>query len=116
MALNKKEEEILKQIEQELSKEDPDLAKTVETSTLSSFSRTRSMISFGTFLLGLLTMLGSYIVQPLIAMAGFALMAVSGYVFVRNTKALLKAENINEWNFKQVYSIIRNKDTSRQTK
>ena len=61
-------------------------------------------------------MLGSYIIQPLIAMTGFALMAVSGYVFVRNTKALLKAENINEWNFKQVYSIIRNKDTSRQTK
>ena len=103
MALNKKEEEILKQIEQELSKEDPDLAKTVETSTLSSFSRTRSMISFGTFLLGLLTMLGSYIIQPLIAMAGFALMAVSGYVFVRNTKALLKAENINE---KRKYLII----------
>ena len=60
--------------------------------------------------------LSHYIIQPLIAMAGFALMAVSGYVFVRNTKALLKAENINEWNFKQVYSIIRNKDTSRQTK
>ena len=52
MALNKKEEEILKQIELELSKEDPDLAKTVETSTLSSFSRTRSVISFGTFVLG----------------------------------------------------------------
>ena len=80
MALNKKEEEILKQIELELSKEDPDLAKTVETSTLSSFSRTRSVISFGTFVLGLLTMLGSYIVQPIIAMVGFALMAVSGYV------------------------------------
>jgi len=29
---------------------------------------------------------------------------------------LLRAENINEWNFKQVYSVIRNKDTSRQTK
>ena len=74
MALNKKEEEILKQIELELSKEDPDLAKTVETSTLSSFSRTRSVISFGTFVLGLLTMLGSYIVQPIIAMVGFGLL------------------------------------------
>jgi hypothetical protein len=40
MGLNKEEEEILKQIELELSKEDPDLAKTVETSTLSSFSDT----------------------------------------------------------------------------
>ena len=35
MGLNKKEEEILKQIEQELMKDDPDLAKTVEDSTLS---------------------------------------------------------------------------------
>ena len=34
MGLNKKEEEILKQIEQELMKDDPDLAKTVEDSTL----------------------------------------------------------------------------------
>jgi hypothetical protein len=116
MALNKKEEEILKQIEIELSREDPGLAKTVETSTLSSFSRIRSMISFGTFVLGLITMLGSYILQPLIAMAGFALMAVSGYFFARNTKALLRAENVHEWNFKQVYSVIRNKDNSRQTK
>ena len=116
MGLNKEEEEILKQIELELSKEDPDLAKTVETSTLSSFSRIRSIVSFVTFIIGLLTMFGSYILQPIIAMAGFALMAVSGYVFVRNTKALLKAENINEWNFKQVYTVIRNKDTSRQTK
>ena len=116
MALNKKEEEILKEIELELSKEDPDLAKTVKTSTLSNFSRTRSTFSFVTFIVGLLTMLGSYIVLPLLATAGFALMAISGYVFVRNTKALLKAENINEWNFKQVYSLIRNKDTSRQTK
>ena len=116
MGLNKKEEEILKQIELELSKEDPDLAKTVETSTLSSFSRTRSIVSFVTFIIGLLTMFGSYILQPIIDSAGCALMAVSGYVFVRNTKALLKAENINEWNFKQVYTVIRNKDTSRQTK
>ena len=91
MALNKKEEEILKEIELELSKEDPDLAKTVKTSTLSNFSRTRSTFSFVTFIVGLLTMLGSYIVLPLVATAGFALMAVSGYVFVRNTKALLKA-------------------------
>ena len=106
MGLNKEEEEILKQIELELSKEDPDLAKTVETSTLSSFSRTRSVLSFATFVIGLLTMLGSYILQPLIAIAGFALMAMSGYVFVRNTKALLRAENINEWNFKQVYRTI----------
>jgi len=116
MGLNKEEEKILKQIELELSKEDPDLAKTVETSTLSSFSRTRSIVSFVAFIIGLLTMFGSYILQPIIAMAGFALMALSGYVFVRNTKALLKAENINEWNFKQVYTVIRNKDTSRQTK
>ena len=77
MGLNKEEEEILKQIELELSKEDPDLAKTVETSTLSSFSRTRSVLSFATFVIGLLTMLGSYILQPLIAIAGFALMAMS---------------------------------------
>ena len=116
MGLNKKEEEILKQIELELSKEDPDLAKTVETSTLSNFSRTRSIVSFTTFIVGLLTMFGSYIIQPVIALVGFVVMAVSGYVFVRNTKALLKAENINEWNFKQIYSVIRNKDISRQTK
>ena len=61
-------------------------------------------------------MFGSYIIQPVIALVGFVVMAVSGYVFVRNTKALLKAENINEWNFKQIYSVIRNKDISRQTK
>jgi len=41
-------------------------------------------------------------------------MALSAYVFVYNTRALLKAENINEWNFKQVIKILRNKDTSRQ--
>ena len=70
------------------------------------------MISFGTFLLGLLTMLGSYIIQPLIAMAGFALMAVSGYVFVRNTKALLKAENDNNKTYGQILKDVRSADTN----
>ena len=49
MGLNKEEEEILKQIEQELMKDDPDLAKTVEDSTLSKFTRTRAVISFFVF-------------------------------------------------------------------
>jgi len=43
-------------------------------------------------------------------------MALSGYVFVTNTRSLLKAENINEWNFKQIFNLIRNKDNSRQNK
>ena len=41
-------------------------------------------------------------------------MAVSGYVFVFNTRALLKAENVKEWNVKQVIGILRNQDSSRQ--
>ena len=49
MGLNKKEEEILKQIEQELMKDDPGLAKTVEDSTLSKFTRNRAVISFFVF-------------------------------------------------------------------
>ena len=53
MGLNKKEEEILKQIEQELMKDDPGLAKTVEASTLSKFTRHRAVISFFVFVLGL---------------------------------------------------------------
>ena len=43
-------------------------------------------------------------------------MALSGYVFVTNTRALLKAENITEWNFKQIFNLLRNKDSSRQNK
>ena len=42
MGLNKKEQEILNQIEQELLKEDPELANTVKESTLSKYTRTRS--------------------------------------------------------------------------
>ena len=39
---------------------------------------------------------------------------ISGYIFVSNTKALLKAENITEWNISQVLKILRNQDSSRQ--
>ncbi len=116
MGLNKKEEEILKQIELGLSEEDPKLEKAVESLTLSNFSRSRSIISGITFLIGFIMMIGSYIIQPLIAVLGFVLMALSGYVFVTNTRSLLKAENINEWNFKQIFNLLRNKDNSRQNK
>ena len=116
MGLNKKEEEILKQIELGLSKDDPKLEKAVENLTLSNFSRARISISFVTFILGFLTMIGTYTIQPVFAIIGFVLMALSGYVFVTNTRSLLNAENIQEWNFKQIYKLVRNKDTSRQNK
>ncbi len=116
MGLNKEEEEILKQIELGLSEEDPKLEKAVESLTLSNFSRSRSIISGITFLIGFILMIGSYIVQPIVAVVGFVLMALSGYVFVTNTKSLLRAENINEWNFKQIFILLRNKDNSRQNK
>ncbi|MEC7926425.1 MAG: DUF3040 domain-containing protein [Actinomycetota bacterium] len=116
MGLNKEEEEILKQIELGLSEEDPKLEKAVESLTLSNFSRSRSIISGITFLVGFILMIGSYIVQPIVAVVGFVLMALSGYVFVTNTKSLLRAENINEWNFKQIFNLLRNKDNSRQNK
>ena len=114
MALNKKEQEILNQIEQELLKEDPELANTVKESTLSKYTRTRAVVSFFIFCIGLLTMFSTYIIQLTLALAGFVIMALSAYIFVSNTRALLNAENISEWNFKQVYKILRNKDTSRQ--
>ena len=44
MGLNKKEQEILNQIEQELLKEDPELANTVKESTLSKYTRTRAIV------------------------------------------------------------------------
>jgi hypothetical protein len=95
-------------------KDDPDLAKTVEDSTLSKFTRNRAVISSFVFILGLLTMFSTYIIQPAIAIFGFSIMAVSGYVFVSNTRALLNAENVKEWNVKQVIKILRNQDSSRQ--
>ena len=55
MGLNKEEEEILKQIELGLSKDDPKLEKAVENLTLSNFSRARISISFVTFILGFFT-------------------------------------------------------------
>ena len=116
MGLNKKEEEILKQIELGLTEEDPKLEKAVESLTLSNFSRSRSIISGITFIVGFIMMIGSYIIQPVVAVTGFVLMALSGYVFVINTRALLKAENINEWNFKKIFNLLRNKDNSRQKK
>ena len=116
MGLNKKEKEILKQIELGLTEEDPKLEKAVESLTLSNFSRSRSIISGITFIVGFFMMIGSYIIQPVIAFMGFVLMALSGYVFVTNTRSLLKAENINEWNFKQIFTLLRNKDNSRQNK
>ncbi len=116
MGLNKKEEEILKQIEMGLTEEDPKLEKAAETLTLSNFSRSRSIISGIIFIIGFIMMIGSYIIQPVVAVMGFVLMALSGYVFVINTRSLLKAENINEWNFKQIINLLRNKDNSRQNK
>ena len=116
MGLNKKEEEILKQIEMGLSEDDPKLEKAVESLTLSNFSRSRSIISGIVFIVGFFMMIGSYIIQPVVAVIGFVLMALSGYVFVTNTRALLKAENITEWNFKQIFNLLRNKDSSRQNK
>jgi len=116
MGLNKKEEEILKQIELGLTEEDPKLEKAAESLTLSNFSRSRSIISGVIFIVGFIMMIGSYIIQPVIAVMGFVLMALSGYIFVINTRSLLKAENINEWNFKQIFNLLRNKDNSRQKK
>ena len=116
MGLNKKEEEILKQIELGLSKDDPKLEKAVENLTLSNFSRARISISFITFILGFFTMIGTYTIQAAFAVVGFVVMALSGYVFVTNNRSLLNAENIQEWNFKQIYKLVRNKDTSRQNK
>ena len=43
MGLNKKEQEILNQIEQELLKEDPELANTVKESTLSKYTSSFSV-------------------------------------------------------------------------
>ncbi len=114
MGLNKKEQEILKQIEEGLLKQDPELAKTVEDSTLSKFTRSRAVLSFFIFIFGLFVMFSTYIIEPVIAVLGFSTMAVAGYVFVYNTRALLKAENVKDWNFKQVVRVLRNKDTSRQ--
>ena len=114
MALNEKEEKILKEIEENLFKDDPNLAQTVETTTLSGYSRSRSIISLTFFFIGLLTMFGTYIVQPAIAITGFVTMAIAGFLFVTNIKLLLRSENITEWNFKTVYRIIRNQDISRQ--
>ena len=56
MGLNKEEEEILKQIELGLTEEDPELEKTAESLTLSNFSRSRSLISFITFVIGFFMM------------------------------------------------------------
>lgn len=114
MSLNEKEKEILKEIEENLFKDDPDLAQTVETTTLSGYSRSRSLISLLFFSLGLLTMFGTYIIQPALAISGFIVMAISGYLFVTNIKLLLRSENITEWNLKIIYSLIRNQDSSRQ--
>jgi hypothetical protein len=61
-------------------------------------------------------MIGTYTIQAAFAVVGFVVMALSGYVFVTNTRSLLNAENIQEWNFKQIYKLVRNKDTSRQNK
>ena len=46
MALNKKEQEILNQIEQELLKDDPDLANTVKESTLSKYTEQEPLFLF----------------------------------------------------------------------
>ena len=77
MGLNKKEEEILKQIELGLSKDDPKLEKAVENLTLSNFSRARISISFITFILGFFTMIGTYTIQAAFAVVGFVVMALS---------------------------------------
>ena len=59
-------------------------------------------------------MFGTYIIQPAIAITGFVIMAIAGFLFVTNIKLLLRSENITEWTFKTVYRIIRNQDISRQ--
>jgi ABC-type uncharacterized transport system fused permease/ATPase subunit len=114
MSLNEKEKEILKEIEENLSKDDPHLAQTVGTTTLSVYSRFRSLISLVFFSVGLLTMFGTYIILPALAISGFVVMAISGYLFVTNIKLLLRSENIDEWNLKIIYRLIRNQDSSRQ--
>ena len=60
MGLNKKEQEILKQIEMGLSEDDPKLEKAGENLTLSNFSRARITISFFIFLIGFITMIATY--------------------------------------------------------
>ena len=71
MGLNKKEQEILKQIEMGLSEDDPKLEKAVENLTLSNFSRARITISFFIFLIGFITMIATYTIQPIFCHSGF---------------------------------------------
>ena len=114
MTLNEEEQKILKEIEENLLKEDPTLAQTVEANTLSGYSRFRSLVSLMFFVFGFFTMFGTYIIQPLVAIFGFVVMAISGYLFFINIKMLLRSENVTEWNLKTIFRIIRNKDSSRQ--
>ena len=114
MILNEEEQKILKEIEENLLKEDPTLAQTVESTTLSGYTRSRSLLGLIFFVLGLVTMFGTYIIQPVVAIFGFIVMAFSGYLFVTNIKMLLRSENINEWNLKTIFRLIRNQDSSRQ--
>ena len=85
MGLNKEEEEILKQIEQELMKDDPDLAKTVEDSTLSKFTRNRAVISFFVFVILVIILLFFYSSSLLLIFLNISLLIFHDITFFSGT-------------------------------
>lgn len=92
MPLSDREQQILSDIEARLRQEDPKLAKTVSTTTVSSQARRQIKVAAAGLVVGFLLLL-SFIVDFWFGVAGFALMLASAVYGGNMLKRLGQGQN-----------------------
>jgi hypothetical protein len=91
MPLSDHEQQILAELEESLSKEDPRFAKNVSETNVYSFSGRRVKLGIVGFILGLLLLVSCFAFSIILGLIGVALMFASAIMVERNARRLSKA-------------------------
>jgi hypothetical protein len=86
--LSDDEERILKQIESELYRQDPESARRIGTTTLTRYLARNCRWSAAGFLLGLVVLVFSFAVSWVLGLVGFAIMVACALVFTQNLRKM----------------------------
>jgi len=86
--LSEEEERILRQIEQDLRRQDPASAQRLGTTTLVGYFRRRCRWAALGFAAGLVVLLASFAVSWFLGIVGFAIMTASAIVFTQSARKI----------------------------
>lgn len=82
MPLDERERRILEEIERQFYEDDPKLVQTVRNTSLATVARRNLRRAIVGLVLGVAVMLATFMRYPLVALIGFGVMVVSGWVVV----------------------------------